>query len=192
MNVCIAPNTLILTEGACQLSSPNAGGLTQPWATIIAAVIALLAASVAYCGIRVTISSTRNENRRKEDFEREEDRRKEKLGLLEEAAEAVRSTTRMYVLLSKKMQPTDRASFISGNDAAFEGKHASFQMAITKLMLYKFPGDIITATADHVNYLYDEWRNVAADPAHTLDMDKSNDGLRKSMTALHNTAATLM
>lgn len=44
----------------------DTGGLTQPWATVIAAAIAVAGALVAFCGVWRTTDTTRKENRRAE------------------------------------------------------------------------------------------------------------------------------
>lgn len=53
----------------CPLPASDSGWLTQPVATVLAACIAIVAATTAYLGVLKTTSTTRRENRRAEKVE---------------------------------------------------------------------------------------------------------------------------
>lgn len=75
------------------------GWLTQPRATVLAALIAVIAATIAYAGVLKTTSTTRRENRRAE-----------KAAVLVEGQVAFANLTRLLLQIALTPTPEERAA----------------------------------------------------------------------------------
>jgi hypothetical protein len=165
--------TLITTDKiiAHGLPCPDSSGLTQPWATVIAAFLAIAAATIAYFGVRRTTDTAKKEARRKE-----------KVDILIGAIDAIRSATRLLILLDRQSGTVARVEYTSANAVVHEDRQSACSLATAKLMLYGFD-DITQAMSPHMIKLSDEWRAVVADPSHAVDIAGITDGLRNTLTA---------
>ncbi|WP_064280665.1 hypothetical protein [Mycolicibacterium iranicum] len=74
--------TTLLAAEECAAAT-DTGGLSAPWATVIAALIAVVGALIAFAGVWRTTGTTRKENRRAEN-----------VAVLTEAATAIQELTR--------------------------------------------------------------------------------------------------
>lgn len=159
---------MALAADACPAAA-NSGGLTQPWATVLAAFIAVIGAVGAYLGVTKTTRTTRQENRRAE-----------KVAVLTDAWAAVFKLTRALERVNKPTDATERTKRITEMDAGPMGdlgdEHA---ITASKLPLYGFGAAAVAI--DKLNAeLVKLWGNIRAAPNTVADETKS--------TAAYNTA----
>ena len=92
-------------------------GLTQPIATIVAAIIALTAAGIAYLGIRAQVKGSQRESEKTRSAETARARRSERVQLISDSLDAARQSLRAAQLFfqnRKNMRTTPRAN-VSGD-----------------------------------------------------------------------------
>ena len=140
----------------------NTEWLTQPKATVAAAVIAVIGALIAYAGVTKTTRTTRRESRRAE-----------KVAVLTEAFGAAHELTRG---VGRVVEPDDaaiRAGQVAIMDAGpMKELGNQHSMMASKLALYGF-----TNAATLMNTLNDTlaeiWRSIRTDPTKEISLENS-------------------
>jgi hypothetical protein len=144
--------TLWLAAETCP-SASDTDWLTQPRATVLAACIALIAASIAYLGVLKTTSTTRRENRRKE-----------RVDLLSDGLIAFQTYTRAILQIGHTADAELRSDLISRlNDGRIDEFNDAISLALGKLSLYGFK-DIMKVAAPLGAQLVTTWQTVVAGP----------------------------
>jgi hypothetical protein len=146
--------------------------LTQPWATVGAAVIAVIAAGIAYAGVVKTVRSTRRENIRKEEAD-----------VLGEGLAAVQDLARTMMRIGITTNPANRAELIRTlNAGPMEELHAAVSLAAGKLMLYGFK-DVQNETNPTTMMLQNLWELVRKQPNTEIDIADIEMNLKASAIA---------
>jgi hypothetical protein len=151
----------------------DTGGLSQPSATVMAALIAVIGAVVAFLGVTVTTRTTRSENRRAE-----------KATVLTDAWAAVFKLSRALERVNKISNPTVRAERIKTMAAGPVGDlgddHA---ITASKLTLYNFG-----AAAHAITKLNAElttlWETIRDNPTTTADDAKATQAYKSAHQAI--------
>jgi hypothetical protein len=153
-------------------AATDPGWLTQPVATVLAATIAVVGALIAYAGVTKTTRTTRRENRRAE-----------KVAVLEEACAAIHELTRA---VDRVATPTDvivRVERVKDMKDEMRELGDKYSIAATKLVLYGFD-----AAAEETNGLNDQlsaaWDEVRGDPAKIVNLEECHKGHRTALTAI--------
>jgi hypothetical protein len=147
--------------------------LTQPKATVLAAVIAVVGALIAYAGVTKTSRTTRRENRRDE-----------KVAVLTEATIAIQELIRAIDRVALTTDPTDRADQVAKMNAGpMKRLGDRYSLAETKLELYGFG-----AATKEANTLSDTliavWDGLRANPANAVNLDQSHKDYDKALEAI--------
>ncbi|MBY0287180.1 MAG: hypothetical protein K2X52_08525 [Mycobacteriaceae bacterium] len=145
--------TIWFAAEACPPASDPWWTLTQPRATVLAACIALIAASIAYLGVLKTTSTTRRENRRTE-----------KVGLLSDGLIACQNYSRAILQIGHTTDLELRADLISRlNAGRIDEFNDAISLALAKLSLYGFT-DITKLVAALAAQLVTTWQAVVNAP----------------------------
>jgi hypothetical protein len=149
----------------------NPGGLTQPWATVIAAFIAVVGAGIAYAGVTKTTRTTRRENRRDE-----------KVAVLTEASAAIQELTRAIDRIALPEDAAVRAERVAKmDDGPMKKLGDKSSMAATKLSLYGF--DAAAEQAETLNdTLRVPWDSLRKDPASAVSLNDCHQAVRQDPT----------
>jgi hypothetical protein len=153
---------------------PAPSGLSQPWATVIAAFIAVVGAGIAYAGVTKTTRATRRENRRDE-----------KVAVLTEASAAIQELTRAVDRVGQVEDPVVRAERVQKMD---DGPMKKFgdksSMAATKLALYGFE-----AAAEQAETLNDTlrvpWDSLRQNPVIAVNLTDCHDAYDRTQREIH-------
>lgn len=161
--------TMWLAADGC---ATDAGWLTAPRATVIAALIAVLGALIAFGGVLRTTGTTRRENRRAEST-----------AVLTDAATAIQELTRAVDRVALTA-PAGRASRVAEMDAGpMKALGDAFTMSATKLELYGFD-----AAAKETQGLEEElialWDRLRQNPAAEVDLTPCHQRFDKTLTAI--------
>jgi hypothetical protein len=154
-------------------AATNPGGLTQPWATVAAAFIAVIGALIAYAGVTKTTRTTQREKRREE-----------KVAVLSEASAAINELTRAIDRVALTKDPTARAERVTAMNAGpMKELGDKFSMAATKLELYNFD-----AAAKETNALSDTliavWDDLRLNPANAVNLDQPHQDYDRALQAI--------
>ena len=167
----ITDSKLLIAEGnSCLLPTDTGGGLTQPWATVIAATIAIFAASIAFAGVVRTTNETRKENRRKEKLER-----------VLSGLNQVTHINRAVLQLTEISDPHARTEYQA--QAYFGSTVEGWDNELIGLRLFGL-GDIAKEMNQHVLELSAEWDKTAKNPEITIDrgpLDRKYDELQDAV-----------
>jgi len=172
------PQSLSMTHisaawAAAESCPSTASGFTQPWATVTAAIIAVVGALIAFAGVTKTTRTTRQENRREE-----------KVAILTEASVAINELTRAIDRAAQKEDQTARAELIKVMDAGpLKSLGDKYSLAETKLELYGF--DAAAKEAQRLSdTLYPIWETLKHDPAVSVDLTKPHADYGKALKAI--------
>lgn len=150
----------------------NVGGLTQPWATVIAAAIAVTGAVGAVIGVTITTRTTRTENRRAE-----------KVAVLTEATIALQELVRAVDRIDQTEDPTARTELVTKMNAGPMKKLGDkYSIAETKLELYGFK-DATKAANDFSDSLAEAWFSMRDNPTSTVDLTKPHSDYETALKA---------
>lgn len=145
-------------------AAANAGGLTQPWATVIAAAIAIVGAVVAFLGVTITTRTTRKENRRSE-----------KVRVIGDAWSATVKFSRALERVNKIKDPAERATKIAQMAAGpMWDLSDEYVVAATKLPVYNF-GVAYAALFKLHAALTAVWDALRANPTAIADESRATD-----------------
>jgi len=144
----------------CPPFSPPDLTLTQPWATVGAAVLAIIGALIAYAGVTKTARSTRQETRRKE-----------RADVLTDSLTALQALSRAMLRIGITTTQTDRNDLIRelNNSGRMEELHAAASTAAAKLMLYGFT-DVRQEWDPTTSLLQNLWEFVREKPETAIDV----------------------
>ena len=164
--------TLWLVADPCPAAT-NTDWLTAPRATVIAAVIAVIGALIAFAGVWRTTGTTRKENRRAEN-----------VAVLTDAAAAIQDLTRAIDRVASTADPTARAALVAEMNAGpMKALGDKYTMAATKLELYGFD-----AAAEQTQTLEDKlfavWNTLRQNPANAVDLKPCHQDFDKALTAI--------
>ncbi|WP_166906165.1 hypothetical protein [Mycobacterium sp. DL440] len=161
-----------LAADLCPPAAVDTGGLTQPWATVIAAAIAVTGALVAFCGVWRTTNTTRKENRRAE-----------KVAVLTEATVALQELVRAVDRIDQTEDPTARTELVAKMNAGPMKKLGDkYSVAETKLELYGFK-EATTAANDFADSLAEAWFSMRDNPTGEVDLTKPHNDYDKALEA---------
>jgi hypothetical protein len=151
----------------------NPDWLTQPKATVAAAIIAVIGALIAYAGVTKTTRTTRRENRREE-----------KVAVLTEATIAIQELIRAIDRIALTTDQAVRAEEVAKiNAGPMKRLGDNYSLAETKLELYGF-----SAAAKEANTLSDTliavWDGLRANPANAVNLDRSHRDYDKALDAI--------
>lgn len=149
------------------------GGLTQPSATVIAAVIAIVGAVVAFLGVTITTRTTRKENRRSE-----------KVRVISDAWTAAVKYSRALERVNKIEEPVSRATKI-GEMAAGPMLELSdeYVVAVTRLPIYNF-GVAYAALYKLHGALTGVWDALRTNPTSKADEDRATKLYQEAQAAI--------
>lgn len=154
--------------------------LTQPWATVIASVIALTAALIAYAGVVKSISSNRKESRRKE-----------KLDILRDAANALTEGIRLLGGLANQTTPEARTAFINKHSQERWQAHVdAMSMSQMTLALYGYL-DVLEPLEKISKFTSKQWASTKSDPSYTFDTDSCKADIEKALGNIHTAVSKL-
>jgi hypothetical protein len=117
-----------------RLTPHASSGLSQPWATIIAAVIALAAATIAYMGVRAQVRATASQAAATREAEERQAVRLERVRLLSDALEASNEVQRTVTDARSAVMQRAREN-VSAD--VYKGPKDQFLYAIAKATLAK-------------------------------------------------------
>ncbi|WP_261899799.1 hypothetical protein [Mycobacterium marinum] len=154
--------------------------LTQPVATVLAACIAVLAASIAYLGVLKTTSTTRHEQRRAE-----------KVELLSDGLIAFQNYTRAILQLGHTTDPQVRAGLVSRLSAGrIDELNDAISLVLGKLALYGFK-DIMKEAAPLGAQLATVWQELAAAPTIAIPTTVIENSYKPCVVAFQKAFADL-
>jgi hypothetical protein len=168
------PWTIWLAAEPCP-GAPAPSGLSQPWATVIAAFIAVVGAGIAYAGVTKTTRTTKRENRRDE-----------RVAVLTDASAAIQELTRAVDRVGQPEDPAIRAERVKKMDnGPMKELGDKSSMAATKLALYGFDATAEQAETliDTLRAAWDSLRNDAARPVNLRDCHQAYDRTQREIHA---------
>ncbi|MDM4142509.1 MULTISPECIES: hypothetical protein [Mycobacterium] len=156
-------------------------GLTQPWATVIAAFIAVIGAGIAYAGVTKTTRTTRRENRRDE-----------KVAVLTEASAAIQELTRAIDRVGLPEDAAVRAARVAKmDDGPMKKLGDKSSMAATKLALYGF--DAAAEQAETLNdTLRIPWDSLRKDPGTAVNLNDCHQAYDRTQREIHTALKGLL
>jgi hypothetical protein len=157
-------------------AATDPGWLTQPTATVAAAVVAVLGAVVAYLGVTKQTRTTQRESRRAE-----------RIAVLSDAWTAVVKLSRALERVNAIKDPVVRAGRIAAMAAGPMGDLGDrYAIAASKLRIYRF-GVADAATAKLNAALTAMWENLRANPATIADETRSTRLYEEAQRAIKET-----
>lgn len=174
------PITAWLAADPCPAATQSEG-FTQPWATVVAAFIAVVGALIAYAGVTKTTRTTRHENRRDE-----------KVAVLTEASSAIQELTRAVDRVGQPEDADVRAERVKKmDDGAMKELGDKSAMAATKLALYGFSN-----AAEQAETLNDTlripWESLRKDSAIAVSLTDSHDAYDRTQREIHKALKELL
>ncbi|QNI08310.1 hypothetical protein GAN17_20105 [Mycobacterium kubicae] len=149
------------------------GWLTQPKATVVAAVIAVVGALIAYAGVTKTTRTTRRENRREE-----------KVAVLTEASAAIQELTRAIDRIALTTDPAARAQQVAKmDDGPMKKLGDRYSLSETKLELYGFT-DSAKAAKSLSDTLMTVWNGLRRNSNDDVDLAQSHDEYDEALKAI--------
>lgn len=129
--------------------------LTQPIATVLAALIAVVAAGIAYAGVTKTVRSTRRQNRRKD-----------KADALVDGLSSLQTMARMITQAGLISDPSSRLAQIQGAVAEkVNGAADAWTLANGRLLMYGMQ-DVLNAAEPFVQKAQLEWAAMVSAPGY--------------------------
>lgn len=161
-----------IAADACPAAA-DSSWLTAPRATVIAALIAVAGALIAFAGVWRTTGTTRKENRRAEN-----------VAVLMEAAAAIHELTRAIDRVALTADPAARAGLVAEmNKGPMKALGDKFTMAATKMELYGFEA-AAQETYTLEDRLFAVWDGLRKNPADAVDLNPCHQDFDKALTAV--------
>lgn len=140
---------------------------------MIAALIAVVGALIAFAGVWRTTGTTRRENRRAEN-----------VAVLMESAAAIQDLTRAVDRVARTQDAAARAALVTEMDAGpMKELGDKFTMAATRLELYGFD-DAARETNALEDKLIAAWDSLRQNPTHAVDLQPCHQDFNAALTAI--------
>jgi hypothetical protein len=164
--------TTWLAAGPCPATT-DSGWLTEPKATVAAAIVAVVGALIAYAGVTKTTRTAQRESRRAE-----------RVAVLTEVYAAVEELARAVERVAEPKDPTVRADRVKAMEAGRMGELGDkYAFAATKLSLYGF-ATVAKTTHTLNDALHAIWTDLRNDPAKVVNEDESEQAYKAAVAAI--------
>lgn len=181
-----AKNSMILTRPVQIELNPcpatiDSSWLTAPRATIIAALIAVLGALIAYSGVLKTTRSARLQSLRAE-----------RVAVLSDASVAAQELTRSVHRLCQESNVDARIAQIALMDGGpMKELGDKYALAATRMQIYGFSTAAAKANALSDN-LFAIWESLRKSPGEVIDLADSEETYDDAMTAIKTALQTML